>query len=171
MAGLLFSNAIPVGSRFSTPFPDIKLKQKTPLRQETLSLEDQIEGTEQQGTLDMKKTLFVIAASTALGIVIGLPAWSAIHRDGEHSVLRGNDRSDLTWSDDARSDGEHGRSHLWFVSDDDDRGHGRVGYEDDEDDDDDERGGYRNNPAPAGTVTPPKNGLFGNTTPPRVQVN
>ena len=39
-----------------------------------------------------------------------------------------------------------------------------------EDDDDDDRGGARN-PAPAGTVAPPQNGLFGNGAPPQVQVN
>ncbi|PWE31275.1 PepSY domain-containing protein [Maritimibacter sp. 55A14] len=37
-------------------------------------------------------------------------------------------------------------------------------------DDDDDRGGARN-PAPAGTVAPPQNGLFGNDAPPQVQVN
>ena len=37
-------------------------------------------------------------------------------------------------------------------------------------DDDDGRGGARN-PAPAGTVAPPQNGLFGNGAPPQVQVN
>ncbi|SLN31929.1 hypothetical protein PEL8287_01493 [Roseovarius litorisediminis] len=36
--------------------------------------------------------------------------------------------------------------------------------------DDDERGGA-NNPAPAGTVAPPQNGLFGNGALPQVQVN
>jgi len=39
-----------------------------------------------------------------------------------------------------------------------------------EDDDDDDRGGARK-PAPAGTVAPPQNGLFGNGAPPQVQVN
>lgn len=38
-----------------------------------------------------------------------------------------------------------------------------------DDDDDDRRGA--GNPAPAGTVAPPQNGLFGNGAPPRVQVN
>lgn len=36
--------------------------------------------------------------------------------------------------------------------------------------DDDDRGGA-GNPAPAGTVAPPRNGLFGNGAPPQVQVN
>jgi len=40
----------------------------------------------------------------------------------------------------------------------------------DYEDEDDDRGGARN-PAPAGTVAPPQNGLFGNGTPPQVQVN
>ena len=40
----------------------------------------------------------------------------------------------------------------------------------DYEDEDDDRGGARN-PAPAGTVAPPQNGLFGNGAPPQVQVN
>ena len=77
---------------------------------------------------------------------------------------------------------------LVLASDDDDdsgwregsrRGHGGGdGGDDDDDDDDDDcddddddcRGGARN-PAPAGTVAPPQNGLFGNGAPPQVQVN
>jgi hypothetical protein len=39
-----------------------------------------------------------------------------------------------------------------------------------EHEDDDRRGGARN-PAPAGTVAPPQNGLFGNGARPQVQVN
>ena len=38
-----------------------------------------------------------------------------------------------------------------------------------EDQDDDRRGA--GNPAPAGSVAPPQNGLFGNGAPPQVQVN
>ena len=40
----------------------------------------------------------------------------------------------------------------------------------DYEDEDDDPGGARN-PAPAGTVAPPQNGLFGNGAPPQVQVN
>ncbi|MBV0913784.1 PepSY domain-containing protein [Anianabacter salinae] len=43
-------------------------------------------------------------------------------------------------------------------------------YEDDDDDDDD-YGTAVGNPAPAGTVAPPQNGLFGTGTPPKVKVN
>lgn len=69
---------------------------------------------------------------------------------------------------------------LILASDDDDddrwrdgsrRGHDDDEYDDEDDDDDDDcRGGARN-PAPAGTVAPPQNGLFGNGAPPQVQVN
>lgn len=71
---------------------------------------------------------------------------------------------------------------LILASDDDDDNRGYVqcsrrGHDDDDDDDecddddDDEcRGGARN-PAPAGAVAPPQNGLFGNGAPPQVQVN
>ncbi|ALI56578.1 PepSY domain-containing protein [Celeribacter marinus] len=40
----------------------------------------------------------------------------------------------------------------------------------DYEDDDDDRSGARNS-APAGSVAPPQNGLFGNGAPPQVQVN
>ncbi len=56
-------------------------------------------------------------------------------------------------------------SRLGHDDDDDD-----DDCDDDDDDDDDCRGGARN-PAPAGTVAPPQNGLFGNGAPPQVQVN
>jgi hypothetical protein len=74
---------------------------------------------------------------------------------------------------------------LVLVSDDDDDDHRegegtRRGDDDDDDDDDDEddcdddgndcRSGT-SNPAPAGTVAPPQNGLFGNGAPPKAQVN
>lgn len=45
-----------------------------------------------------------------------------------------------------------------------------VEREEEDEDDDDDRGGA-SNPAPAGTVAPPQNGLFGNGAPPQVQVN
>ncbi|OWY04409.1 PepSY domain-containing protein [Thioclava sp. IC9] len=43
--------------------------------------------------------------------------------------------------------------------------------DEDDDDDDDDYGASARNPAPAGTVAPPKNGLFGDGAPPKVQVN
>lgn len=41
----------------------------------------------------------------------------------------------------------------------------------DYEDDDDDYGTAADNPAPAGTVAPPQNGLFGTGTPPKVKVN
>ncbi|MCT4334581.1 hypothetical protein MU516_17145 [Paracoccus sp. YLB-12] len=120
----------------------------------------------------MKKTLTLLVASTALTAAIGVPAWSAMQApsdvlrpvaalfdDATHAmplVLASGDDDD---DDDHRRDGSR-RDHD--DDDDDDC--------DDDDDDDDCRGGARN-PAPAGTVAPPQNGLFGNGAPPQVQVN
>ena len=94
----------------------------------------------------MKKTLTFLAASTALTVVIGVPAWSAMQAPSD-GVLR----PVAALFDDAAQ-----AMPLVLASDDDD--------------DDDCRGGARN-PAPAGTVAPPQNGLFGNGAPPQVQVN
>ena len=122
----------------------------------------------------MKKTLTLLVASTALTAAIGVPAWSAMQAPAD-GVLRpiaalfddapqamplvlasDDDDDDDRWRDGSR------RGHDDDDDDDDDC--------DDDDDDDDCRGGARN-PAPAGTVAPPQNGLFGNGAPPQVQVN
>ncbi|NTE55302.1 hypothetical protein G6M78_09455 [Agrobacterium tumefaciens] len=119
----------------------------------------------------MKKTLTLLVASTALTAAIGVPAWSAMQSPPD--VLR----SVAALFDDAPQ-----AMPLVLASDDDDRWRdgSRRGHDDDDDDDDDDcddddddddcRGGARN-PAPAGTVAPPQNGLFGNGAPPQVQVN
>ncbi|MYZ46765.1 hypothetical protein [Propylenella binzhouense] len=123
----------------------------------------------------MKKTLALLVASTALTVAIGVPAWSAMRVP----------------QDDAKpqpiaalfDDGQEALP-LIFVSDDDDdddddredRRSSRYGDDDDdddddrEDDDDDDASGGALNPAPAGTVAPPQNGLFGNGAPPQIQV-
>jgi hypothetical protein len=120
----------------------------------------------------MKMTFALLVASTALSAALGLPAFSALHDSGG-SVI-------------ARPDGGAPAPQLILASDDDDddddrwREGARRGHDDDDDDDeddcdeDDDDGGCRNgarNPAPAGTVAPPQNGLFGNGAPPRVQMN
>ena len=120
----------------------------------------------------MRKILTLLVASTALTAAIGVPAWSAIR-----SAADGSPRPLAAPSED-------GAQAMPFVlaSDDDGDDHGDRGSsgrgdddDDDEDDDDeDEDGGSRrgaSNPAPAGTVPPPQNGLFGNGAPPQVQVN
>ncbi|KAF0132373.1 MAG: hypothetical protein FD152_1955 [Xanthobacteraceae bacterium] len=92
----------------------------------------------------MKKTLTLLVATTALTAAIGVPAWSAMQSPSD--VLR----PVAALFDDAPQ-----AMPLVLASDDDD---------------DDCRSGARN-PAPAGTVAPPQNGLFGNGAPPKVQVN
>lgn len=124
----------------------------------------------------MKKTLTLLVASTALTAAIGIPAWSAMMTpDGSLRPLSA-----------LFDDADHAGS-LYLASDDDDdddrwRKGSRRGHDDDDDDDDDDdcddddgddddcrRSGARS-PAPAGTVAPPQNGLFGNGTPPQVQM-
>lgn len=116
----------------------------------------------------MKKTLLLLVASTALTAAIGVPAWSAMHAPADGGNLPFTALFE---------EGEQTMP-LVLASDDDEdrrlRDGSRRGDDDDdcEDDDDDEdcRGGA-SNPAPAGTVAPPQNGLFGNGAPPQVQVN
>jgi hypothetical protein len=105
----------------------------------------------------MKKTLTLLVASTALTAAIGVPAWSAMQAPAG-GVLR----PVAALFDDAPQ-----TMPLLLANDDDDD------HDDDdcdEGDDDDCRGGARS-PAPADTVAPPQNGLFGNGAPPQVQVN
>lgn len=123
----------------------------------------------------MKTPLTLLVASTALTAAIGLPAWSAIQSlaaadarpiaavleaepDAPPVILASNDDDDDDDDDDDRRRSE--RDH----DDDDDEC-------DDDDDDDDDCGATMPNPAPAGAVAPPTNGLFGNGAPPHVQVN
>ena len=94
----------------------------------------------------MKKTLTLLVASTALTAAIGVPAWSAMQAPAD-SVLRPIA---------ALFDDSSQAMPLVLASDDDD---------------DDDCSGAARNPAPAGTVAPPQNGLFGNGAPPQVQVN
>ena len=119
----------------------------------------------------MKKTLTFLVATTALTAAIGVPAWSAMH-----TPEGGNLRPFAALFE----EGAQAMPLILASDDDDDRRYrdgSRRGHDDDdgdgcgeEGDDDDCRGGARN-PAPAGTVAPPPNGLFGNGAPPQVQVN
>jgi hypothetical protein len=122
----------------------------------------------------MKKTFALLVASTALTAAIGIPAWSAM-RTPELAGARpfaaifegGPDTAPIILASDDDDDDDHRSRDSVRRSYDDD-------HDDDDDcDDDDEddcRGGARN-PAPAGSVAPPQNGLFGNGAPPQVQVN
>ncbi len=113
----------------------------------------------------MKKTLSLLIATTALTAAIGIPAWAMLGTGSgsEPAVLQsaGGAAPLVLVDDDEDDDDEHKRESR------------RAGHDDDEDDDDCEDGacGGANNPAPAGSVTPPGNGLFGTGAPPKVQVN
>ena len=111
----------------------------------------------------MKKTFAILVASTALAIGAGVPAWSGMHR-AEHASARTDDDGILKLASDDRRDRDHGKKSR---SDDDDQRYGDDGHDDDD--------GYgRNasaNPAPAGTVAPPANGLFGSGVAPKVKLN
>ena len=121
----------------------------------------------------MKKTLAILFASTALSVAFGLPAWSAMSNavaDGVHQAAAAFDAAQDALPVIRINDDED--------DDDDDRqsGQGRDDDDDDDDDDDEECGdddgcAAGRNPAPAGSMAPPQNGLFGNGAPPQVQVN
>jgi hypothetical protein len=127
---------------------------------------------ELEGDPVMKTTLALLVASTALTAAIGVPAWSAMSGSAAPE-----DRSLAAAFD-------PGREALppIFVSDDDDddddddrRSSDRDDDDDDDDDDcgddDDEDCRGAGNPAPAGSVAPPANGLFGSGAPPQAKVN
>ena len=122
----------------------------------------------------MSKTLNLLLASAALTAVIGVPAWSAMHAPSQGEGL-----SPLT----ALFGSGDGTRPLVLVEDedddeDDDEDEGARnsrGDDDDDDDDDDEEDcdddeagcgtSAARQPAPAGSVPPPQNGLFGTGTP------
>ena len=114
----------------------------------------------------MKTTLTLLAATTALGALISIPAIGAT-RTPDADASRGA----VSTSADTGQD----RMIVLASGDDDDdehRGGSPSGDDDDDDDcddDDDDDGGCRAgvNPAPAGTVAPPANGLFGNGVAPQ----
>ena len=115
----------------------------------------------------MKKTLAMLVATTALTAALGLPGQSA---------ARGQDDAEagaFTAIPDALQ-----MPPILLASNDDDGEHDDDGDDRDEagDDDDDDCDGNTvcntgTNPAPSGSVPPPKNGLFGNGAAPKAQVN
>ena len=127
----------------------------------------------------MRKTLALLVASTALTATIGLPAWSAMNAPADMAaqpfaavLADGSQPLPLVLASDDDDDDDHGkRDSVKRGHDDDDDDDDDDDHDDDDDDDDDySRSGARN-PAPAGTVAPPSNGLFGNGAPPKVQMN
>lgn len=116
----------------------------------------------------MPKTLTLMFATAAITAVIGIPAWSAMHAaspGGNPLIAIGDAGAEAV--------------RLILVDDDeDDNGNavkiettGKESEDASECEDEDSSCGAAQNPAPAGTVAPPKNGLVGTATPPKAQVN
>jgi hypothetical protein len=110
-----------------------------------------------------KHALALLVASTALTTAVGIPALGALPDSGRNDLTAAAGRIAGAPSDDL----------LLLASDDDDDDHrrNRRASDDDECDDDDDCGGSGVAPAPAGSGTPPQNGLFGTGAPPQVKVN
>lgn len=115
----------------------------------------------------MTSRFSLLFATTALTVALGLPALGAIQAQGNAQGHCGGVCAAVFSADDqpmplVRVSGD---------DDDDDGGWFGRGDDDDDDedcdDDDDEDActGALGNPAPAGTVAPPANGLFGKGTP------
>lgn len=135
-------------------------------------------------------TLTRLLASSALTVVIGLPALAAAPGASGDAAscgvsacampLAGSGRTaQLILVDDDEDDDDDG---VWFFvdedhdesedcDDDDDDDFGEDDEEGDDDDDDDACIGSLGNAAPAGTVAPPDNGLFGTGAPPVAVTN
>jgi hypothetical protein len=123
----------------------------------------------------MTSRLSLLFASTALAVALGLPALAAMQ-------VQGNAQGACSGVCAAVFSAEDQTVPLIRVSGDDDddddggwirRGHDDEDCDDDDDDDDDDDAciGALGNPAPAGTVAPPANGLFGNGAPPVAVTN
>ena len=120
----------------------------------------------------MTSRLSLLFASTALTVALGLPALAAMQVQGNAQGACSGVCAAVFGADDQtvpliRVSGDD--------DDDDDGGWVRRGHDDDEDDEDCDEDdgciGALGNPAPAGTVAPPANGLFGNGAPPVAVTN
>ncbi len=125
----------------------------------------------------MKKSLALLIATTGLTAVLAMPAWSAVQASLDFATKAAEltsqvlqDTSNLIYVSDNDDDDDE--------DDDEDNGRRRSKHDDDDGDDDDgddcdddKKCSGAANPAPAGDVTPPKNGLFGDGKAPKVDVN
>jgi len=118
----------------------------------------------------MTSRLSLLFASTALTVALGLPALAAMQTQDNPSDQCSGVCAAVSGAKDLSEP-------LLRVSadDDDDSDDGGDCGDDDDDDDDDGDGddctGANGNPAPAGAVAPPANGLFGTGAPPVAVTN
>lgn len=127
----------------------------------------------------MKKSLSLLVATTALTVAIGFPAFAAMRTSDDATTLCGAGVCVMELGDAdldlpvvrVDDDGDGDEDGGWFSRDDDDEDCEDDGEDEDDDDDDETCPDAVGNPAPAGTVPPPANGLFGNGTPPMAVTN
>lgn len=112
----------------------------------------------------MKRSLSLLFTSTALSLALGLPALAVIQAQPRPN---GPCSGDLCVRPLGQGDGSAALIRVSGDDDDDDDD------DDDCDDDDDDCRGKRHgtNAAPAGSVSPPANGLFGTGKPPVAVTN
>ena len=103
----------------------------------------------------MKTTLALLAATIALGALFAFTTLDDAHAGNRATVTE---------------TAQHAWVHLASGDDEDDEDEDDADCEEDDDDEDEDCIPGQPLP-PAGTVAPPANGLFGNGTPPKVQVN
>ena len=111
----------------------------------------------------MKTPVALFLATAAVAATLALPALSSITGDDHGPARMNQSQTPVQYaSDDDDDHGEHRSLFRFFER-----------HHHDDDDDACEHGACRGAaaPAPAGTVPPPANGLFGSGTPPRVQSN
>ena len=114
----------------------------------------------------MTTRLSLFFASTALTVAFALPALAAMQTQGNAAGLCSGVCAALFGADDLPA------PFIRVSGDDDDEDcHDDQEDDDDDGDDDDSCIGALGNPAPAGTVAPPANGLFGNGAPPVAVTN
>ena len=126
----------------------------------------------------MKSTFAILLATTAVVGALGLPALAALRVSGDDTGICSGGVCAAGPGDGNRSMPVIRVSDNDDDDDDDDDGRVRRGHDDDDDEDDDDcddddcaGAGARGNPAPAGTVAPPANGLFGTGAPPVAVTN
>lgn len=138
----------------------------------------------------MTSRLSLLFASTALTVALGLPALAATQTQGNTqgqcsgvcAAVFGAEDLSLPLIRVSGDDDDDKAGWLRRGNDDDDDedcDDDDDDEDDDDEDDDDDEGdddddgctGAKGNPAPAGTVAPPANGLFGNGAPPVAVTN
>lgn len=115
----------------------------------------------------MKAIISALVASTALTAATGWPAWARIgsvtDADARPLLARSESAAPAVILADNDADEHRFRHHRHDDHDDDD--------DDDCDDDDDDCAVSTRNPAPADTVAPSPNRLFGNGAAPKARIN